>query len=528
MTSLRYPGRQVRELRVPLPQWRWPRRDHLLEQVYRRGPPPFNPFPSVQDIVDAALCPYAVFHKFYHGYHGALIGLRGDEGEGIQLGHHFHNFISFLKTEIIAGRARPDDAQSLLGRYCSSQHVDVDTENSLRSYLRYWLRRKRESLEQLRSQMPRVFFEVHVASINVTFARGVRFPLSGIIDEIDTTNRKIIERTLRGREDDVEPPFLKDFQLWLLWKIISSIDGDAIREVLGCIDLRDYELIVETPYRDFRIDKNNPQFNEWAEDAFSWINDLATGNHSRLAIAISEAWRNRGFYNRPCRYGEEIEECMMRNACYYRRRRYPERRSALRSDLRRLYYALFNEQIWKHDLILYQLAYMEQCPDIALRNELRRLLVGKSIFPVRVIEPLNGENFVLRIDEHLRGPLSEVIQDEVVNLDIVFGSFSVGLRRRAHLDIDNPRSNIRNGQIVVSVEGPINVEGLNALLIRDSLLLREEPWFLKRLVQRSLFYLEKWGLDRDDRARAHVTIRFIDTLFGSGRFRARVEDHEPH
>jgi len=496
--------------------------------VYKRGPPPFNPFPSVRDVVDAALCPYAVFHKFYHGSQSALIGLRENE-EGTKLGHHFHNFISYLKTEIVSGRARPSDAEGLFTRYCFSQHVDADTENNLKPYLRYWLRRKRESLEQLRNQRPKTFFEVHVASINVTFGtfgRRVHFPLNGVIDEIDITNQRMIERTLRGREDDSEPPFLKDFQLWLLWKIISSIDRNIVHEVLGCEDFENYELIVETPYRDFYIDKDNPLFNELAEDAFSWINDLATGNYSRLAIAISEAWQNKGFHGRPCRYGEEIEECALRNACYYRRRRYPERRSALGSDLRRLCYALFNEQVWVHDLLLYQLAYMEQCQDVDLRNDLRELLMGRSIFPAKVVEALDSEGFVLKVDEHLRGPLSEAHQDEFVNLDEIFGSFSVGLRRRARLDIDNPRSDIREGQIVVHVEGSVNVEGLSALLIKGSLLLREEPWYLKRLIQRSLFDLEKWGLDRNDKARTHVTVRLIDTLFGSGRFRARAEDHE--
>jgi len=525
VTSLPYLGRQLRQRRVPLTRWRWPRPEHLREEVYRRGHPPFNPFPNVKDVVDAALCPLAIFHKFYHGLRGAGRGLRGDE-EGIQLGQHYHQFISYLKTEIVRGK-RIEDAESLLSNYCSSQRVDVDTESSLRTLLRYWLRRKRESLEQL-YERPRIFFEVHVASINVTFGREVRFPLHGVIDEIDITNRRIIERTLRGREDDTEPPFLKDFQLWLLWKIISSIGNGLVREVLGCENFEDYELIVETPYRDFLVDKNNPLFNELAEDAFSWISDLATSNNSRLAIAINEAWQNRGFHGRPCRYGEEIKECAMINNCYYRRRRYPERRSAFGSDLRRLYYALFNEQIWRHDLMLYQLAYMEQHQDTTLQRDLRELLMGRSIFPASIVRSIRNEGFIVRIDEQFRPSLLEVIQDEVVNFDIIFGSFSAGLRRRAQLDIDNTYSNIREGQVFVRIEGPTNVEDLSVLLIRGSLLLREEPWFLKRLVQQSLFNLEKWGVDRDERARKHVTVRFIDTLFGSGQFRARVDDYEFH
>jgi hypothetical protein len=508
--SSSYPGRQLRE---PVERWRRPRQDYLLENVYRRGTPPFDPFPSVQDVVDATLCPYAIFHKIYHGHHGALVGLRGFGEEEIKLGDYFHDFISYLKAEIVSGREVPSNAEALIGRYCSIRGLDVETENSLRSYMRYWLRRKRESLEQILNQRPRMFFEVHVASINVSFGRSVRFPLRGIIDEIDITNRRIIERTLRGREDDREPPFLEDFQLWLLWKTISSVGRDAVREVLGCGSFEDYELLVETPYRDFRVDKNNPLFNRWAEDAFSWISDVARGN----LITISDAWRCRGHHNRPCRYGEEIEECAMKNACYHRKRRYPERRSALREAFRPLYYALFNEQLWRHDLMLYQLAYMEQYEDDILRSCLRDLLIGRNIFPVEVVEPLNNGRFMLRIDGSLIGPLLEIVQDEIFSFDIIFGSFSVGLRRRAHLNINN----IEDDRMIINVEGPVNVVCGNALLIRGGLLFREEPWFLKRIVQRSLFDLEKWGLDRDDRARTHVTVRLIDTLFGPGCFRAR-------
>jgi hypothetical protein len=434
------------------------------------------------------------------------------------LGDCFHEFVSYLKTEIASGRRAPGDATGIFRAYCSSRHIDPDIEGNLRRYMNYWLRRKREELEQIQNQRPRMFFEVHVISVNVTFRRNVHFPLRGIIDEVDITNQRIIERTLRGREDDNEPPLLEDFQLWLLWKIINSIDRSIVREVFGHENFENYELIVETPYRDFQVDKNNSQFEEWAEDAFSWISDIARGN----SIAVSDAWRCRGHHNRPCRYGEEIEECALRYDCYYHRRRYPERRSALKEAFRPLYHALFNEQLWKHDLTLYQLSIMEQGRDITLRNNLRELLLGRNIFPVEVVEPLDHRRFVLRVNESVRDPLSEIVQDEPLSFDIIFGSFSIGLKRRAYPDLNN--SNIRDGRVVIYVEGSAgieSVENMNALLIRGGLLFREDPWFLKRIVQRSLFKLEKWGIDRSDRAQGHVTIRLIDTLFGSGRLRAR-------
>jgi hypothetical protein len=136
---------------------------------------------------------------------------------------------------------------------------------------------------------------------------------------------------------------------------------------------------------------------------------------------------------------------------------------------------------------------MEQYPDTDLRKGFRELLMGRNIFPASIVRSIRNEGFIVRIDEEFRLPLLEVIQDEVVNFDILFGLSSTGLRRRAQLDIDNTYSNIKEGQVFVRIEGPTNVEDLSVLLIRGSLLLREEPWLLKRLVQQSLFNLEKWG-----------------------------------
>ncbi|MEO0252419.1 MAG: hypothetical protein ABIM44_09335 [candidate division WOR-3 bacterium] len=505
-----------RRLREPVPRWRWPRREHLLEEVFRRGTPPFDPFPSVQDILDAALCPYASVHKIYHGLHGALRGVRVGREE-FDLGNYFHEFIAFLKTEISSGRRHFSEIMAIFNRFCAEKGLQADVENGLRSYLSHWIRRKRGYLEQIWSQRPRMVFEVHVASINVTFERSVRFPLHGIIDELDITNRRLIERTLKGREDDANPPFLKDFQVWLLWKVLKSINRDVARRIFGDEDFEAYELIVETPYRDFRVSKDNPLFNTWAEDAFAWVSDIIRGG----SLAASDAWRNRGHHTIPCRFRDGPEECVMANACYPRQRRYPEHKGALRESLRPLYRALANEQLWSHDLLLYQISEMEQDDDPGLRDALGNLLLGRNIYPVGVERSLVNGRFLLRIDEDARTSLQEVIQDEVLSFDVILGSFSFGLRRKVSLLLDDQLSNIREGNFVIRAEGLSDIEGMNAFLIRSGLIFREDPWFLKRITQQCLFDLERWGLDREDRARRHVTVRLIDTLFGPGTLRSR-------
>jgi hypothetical protein len=517
MMSSVYPTRVPRQ---PLRVWRWPRQEHLLEQVFRRGPPPFDPFPSIQDIVDAVLCPVTVVHRTYHGLHGALSGPRGiARGEG----DHFHRFVSILKSNIALGKRRLDEAFSLLRMYCSMEGLDADSESNLRRYLSYWLRRKRDSLDELWGQGPRIFHEVHVSTINATFRekRDVRYPVHGVIDEIDTINKRIVERTLKGNENDSNPPFLEDFQVWLQWKVLTSINRDLFPDILRNENFQDYDLIVETPYRDFTIEKNQSLFEEWAEDALAWISDIA-----RSSVAISDAWQNKGHHTRSCSIGNEIEECYFaRVACYHRRWRYPERRSTLHASLGPIYKALYNEQVWVHDLLLYQLTKMEQDADLNFKSELRRLLTGRNIYPLEIEENIEDNRYRVKIDETVRMSLVEEVQDENLSFDLLFGSFSVGLRRRAYLLLDEIETNPEDGRYVVYIEGMDGTERMNAFLLRG-LLLKEDPWFLKRLVQQAVFSLEKWGVDREDRANNHVAVRLIDTLFGPGTLRARRKKNE--
>ena len=503
----------TRVLRQPLRAWRWPRREHLLERVFRRGPPPFDPFPSIQDVIDAVLCPVTVVHKMYHGLHGALSGPR-EVAE--KIGSHFHRFVSILKSDIALGRRRPDEAFGLLKMYCSREGLDYNSEENLKRYLKYWLRRKKSSLDELWGQGPGIFHEVHVSTINATWEeRGVRYPIHGVIDEIDTINKRIVERTIRGNENDPNPPFLEDFQVWLQWKVLTSINRDLLPDVLRNEDFQDYDLIVETPHKDFTIEKNKPLFEKWAEDALAWISDIA-----RSSVAIGDAWQNRGHHNRPCSFRNEVEECSLDWACYSHRWRYPERRSALRASLRPIYRALYYEQVWVHDLLLYQLTKMEQDADPNLRGELRRFLIGRKIYPLETVENIGSNKYRVKIDERVKVSLAEEVQDESLGFEVIFGSFSVGLRRRAYLLLDERETEPEDGRYVVYIEGMDGTEGMNAFLLKG-LLLKEDPWFLKQVVQRAVFSLERWGVDREERAKNHVLIKLIDTLFGPGTLRAK-------
>ena len=87
--------------RHPLPRWRYPRSDVLRNQVFASGRPPFALFPTVTNLINANLCPVALYHDLIHGIENALI--RGDLRTVKRRGELFHNFIAYLKLSIKNG-----------------------------------------------------------------------------------------------------------------------------------------------------------------------------------------------------------------------------------------------------------------------------------------------------------------------------------------------------------------------------------------------------------------------------------------
>jgi len=103
------------------------------------------------------------------------------------------------------------------------------------------------------SDRDKFFFEISVANYYVPFPYkdGKKsYPLEGRIDEIDIKNKRIIERTIKGFKEDTEPPALKDYQTWLLWKTLSSLKRNQLPSQWRDINFEEFELIVETPYKD--------------------------------------------------------------------------------------------------------------------------------------------------------------------------------------------------------------------------------------------------------------------------------------
>ena len=73
--------------REPLYRWRFPRNELLEGRIFPKDNPPFGPFPTVTDILNANLCPRALYHSLFHGFDNSLSAYSFD---GINRGNIFH------------------------------------------------------------------------------------------------------------------------------------------------------------------------------------------------------------------------------------------------------------------------------------------------------------------------------------------------------------------------------------------------------------------------------------------------------
>jgi len=206
-----------------------------------------------------------------------------------QRGDLFQKFIAHLKLSLRDGTFRLSgyDAQAQLGMVqdlflgFSQRHQFSVNESSdiWRLYVSPWVSRKLESGElQSISRDDQIFFELSVSNVRVPFhlKGGERnYPLRGRIDEVDLTRKRIIERTIKGEPSDTSSPLLKDYQVWLLWKILCSLKARQLPQQWSSISFQDFDLIVETPSADFAVSRDNSDYTNDTHYAYSWINDIS-------------------------------------------------------------------------------------------------------------------------------------------------------------------------------------------------------------------------------------------------------------
>lgn len=473
-------------VRIPKEIWQRPRYNVLLGETFKQGEPPFDPFPTVSNVVNAAFCPVAALHDILYGYGNATI-LPGK----YHVGDLFHRFIANLKST--AGDA--SGSLELTDMDTFEEFAMDEDENSMRAcqlYLQPWLERKMEELRKIKMN-DKIFFDISVANAYVPFIHGDKkrsYPLYGKIDELDFKNKRIVERTIKGDPADVLPPTLKDFQVWLLWKILNSVDKKQYPEAWKGTNLEDFELVVETPYKDFIIEKDAPDFERAALQAYGWISDIAKERR-----ATGEAWRGRS-----CTFNNK-RECGLAWSCYGKSRSHPNSRGEMRQRIGIFYRPLFWEQMWEHHLLRYQLTMLKE--GVQRKHLKEHISIGK------VKKEVNGK-IVLEIQDSIAPALERRIDGEN-GCTVVFGSFMLGIEKQAIVeDVDPSKKEI---QVRLENEGR-SPHGRVRVLYPEMSVLREGPWFLKRTIQQELHKLEKWGIDNPEKARGHSVIRMMECIFG--------------
>jgi hypothetical protein len=367
-----------------------------------------------------------------------------------------------------------------------------------RLYVEPWVRRKLQDGE-LNSISPgdQFFFEISVAHRAVSFPldTGSRhYPLRGRVDEIDLGRNRIIERTIRGSEQDQEVPLLKDYQVWLLWKILTTLRGEELPGSWTGMPLQDFSLVVETPYRDFQITSENSSFNMDTHYAYAWINDICTSESPRIFREIDG--------NRACSPESPHPECGHRFInCFPHSYPYPTCRPEIRREFQSWFRLLLWEQQWKGHLWCYQL--------LTLTRE--ELITQGLILEGRVTSVTGNEvelEVIGREPRSLRGYESCTI--------VIYGTLYCGVKIDARLLRVRGNRFVMRADDIGSVLPPETLQEILVLPpeIAPPPVMKEPLTFLDRQTQSSLYRLQWSGAFNPEKARRRSLIQLLEAVFG--------------
>ena len=487
--------------REPLLRWRDPRGEILEGNVFPSGKPPFGPFPTVSNLLNANLCPVAIYHDLLHGIGNALMGQYPSQ----QRGDLFQKFIAHLKLSLRDGTFRLSgyDAQAQLGMVqdlflgFSQRHQFSVNESSdiWRLYVSPWVSRKLESGElQSISRDDQIFFELSVSNVRVPFhlKGGERnYPLRGRIDEVDLTRKRIIERTIKGDPSDTSPPLLKDYQVWLFWKILCSLKARQLPQQWSSISFQDFDLIVETPSADFAISRDNSDYTNDTHYVYSWINDIS--------ISESPGVFREVFENAACTPIDPHPECEHKFLiCFPHNYPYPQSRPEIKQTFKPWYRLLLWEQMWEGHLFQYQLLTLSRTKlkDLGLISESKILSFADNRIELEVTD---------RKARSIRGYENYTI--------VPFGTLFCGKKINATL------KGMSGNRLIMQIEGGENSLSNEALLLplqSDATppIMQEPPVYLKQQTQDALLRLQNSGVVKPESAQIKSLIQLLEGIFG--------------
>lgn len=481
--------------RTILPHWNYPKQP-TLEQVFPAGKPPFDPFPNVTEIVNAYHCPRAIYHYLHHAEDGACIPQTATAGW--KSGDTFHGFIEMLKNSIIAGETKvsSQNPNFLINQawtmFMNSRLAKgIDKAGVFWSqYLDVWIRRKSSELANLNADSLNLF-ELTVANTKTPFKTtdgGTRnYPLTGRIDEIDVKGKRIIERTLRA---NLSP---KDFQVWLLWKTLCSIDKKLYPEPFKDIDFEAFTLVVETPTSDTEVKKDNPDFERRVHDCYAWIHDLTFDPK-----AVADV-----FMDTTCTY-ESKKECGLSWMCYMHKWPFPIGRGEMRRRFKDMYRALLWEKIWGYDLFQYRFLSLSH-----EQLEERTLICRATVVP----KSQDKNTFQIQVDDKKQaGLIWAKGMDETDTFLVILGNFALGRRYKATI------KRIGSGLFKVKIEDgwlpTLLSQPLIATTGTDFLVYEEHPTYLITGLQKDLHNLEFRGAKTPERSEGDSKLQLIEAIYG--------------
>lgn len=487
--------------REPLTRWRYPNHECLFGKVFPSGRPPFAPFPTVTNLLNASLCPVAIYHDLIHGINNALIPQYGKEK---QRGDLFHEFISYLKLSLKNGKFRLSgyDIQAQLGmiqdlflRFSQRQGFSIDESSDIwEDYVEPWIRRNLESkeLEKI-SGDDSIIFELSVGNARVPFPLdgGKRhYPLRGRIDEIDLTKKRLIERTIKGSHTDSEPPLLKDYQIWLLWKILCSLKREQLPFQWNSVNFHDFNLVVETPFKDFTINPENSDYIMDTHYVYAWINDIS--------ISESRGVFQEVFDNAACTPISPNIECKHKFLnCFPHNYPYPQSRPEIKRTFKPWYRLLLWEKIWEGDLFQYQLLMLS-----------RKELIKQGLISEGQIISFKDNKMELEVGEEKIGSIRGYDRYTI----IPYGTLFCGKRETATL-VD-----VKKNHLIAELHGVENTFLKEAILLPlpdlPPPIMQEPRTFLKEQMQQDLLRLQYSGVIKPEKAREKSLVQLLEAVFG--------------
>jgi len=391
--------------------------------------------------------------------------------------------------------------QDLFLHFSQRRQFSVDESSDIwRLYVSPWVSRELESGElQSISKDDQIFFELSVSNVRVPFPlkSGERnYPLRGRIDEVDLTRKRIIERTIKGEPSDTSPPLLKDYQIWLLWKILCSLETSQLSQQWSSVSFRDFDLVVKTPYADFAVSHDNSDYINDTHCAYSWINDIS--------ISESPGVFREVFENAACTPIDPHPECGHKFLiCFPHNYPYPQSRPEIKQTFKPWYRLLLWEQLWEGHLFQYQLLMLsrDELKDFGLISESKILSFADNKIELEVT------------DEKIRS-----IRGYDNYTIVPFGTLFCGKKINATL------VGTSGNRLTMQIEGGENGLSDEALLLplqSDAAppIMREPPIYLKQQTQDALLRLQNSGVVKPESARTKSQIQLLEGIFGMRRLR---------